>query len=179
MKLLILVFLIFVYLCSSAQNNPESDSLTIPTVHDVQSVLSLPEPLLPVSRISTELPFEFNPIFDNQKLLPDFTKKLGLNEARAFPYVYSQSFTNADLALNPFYVNGFVYNHASYRLNDRFSLGGSSYGMNSIFDPMKINSGIQQMDFRGATMFMQYKVSKNIRVETRVNISNHQTPWEP
>lgn len=43
----------------------------------------------------------------------------------------------------------------------------------------KINATIQDMSIKGASMFLQYKVSDQFKIQTRVSISNHQSPWEP
>jgi hypothetical protein len=72
-----------------------------------------------------------------------------------------------------------VFNQATYQLNDKFSVGGNSFGAQSVFDRPKINSSINEMSTKGASMFMQYKVSKNFKVETRVSVSSHKSPWEP
>ena len=63
--------------------------------------------------------------------------------------------------------------------SDKFSFGGNSFGAQSVFDKPRMNSSINDMCTKGASMFMQYKVSKNIKVETRVSVSSHQSPWEP
>jgi hypothetical protein len=64
-------------------------------------------------------------------------------------------------------------------MNDRLLVGGNSFGVQSVFDQPRMNSSMQNMSTKGASVFMQYKVSKNFKVETRVSISNHQSPWEP
>ena len=53
---------------------------------------------------------------------------------------------------------------------DKFKIGGFSYGANSVFSAPFPNQGLNNYDYRGATMFMQYKVSKNFKIETSVNV---------
>lgn len=72
---------------------------------------------------------------------------------------------------SPFFRNGAVFSSASYRLSDKFTLGGYSFGANSVFSAPFPNQGFNKFDTRGSTIFMQYKVSKNIKIETRVNVT--------
>lgn len=75
-----------------------------------------------------------------------------------------------ELAPSPFLYNGSVFSSAAYKINERFTLGGYSFGANSVFNAPLPNRGINSFDVRGSTMFMQYKVSKNFKIETRVNV---------
>lgn len=75
------------------------------------------------------------------------------------------------LVPSPFVRNGSVFSSAAYKINDRFTLGGYSFGANSVFSAPLPNQGLNSFDFRGSTMFMQYKVSKNFKIETRVNVT--------
>lgn len=71
----------------------------------------------------------------------------------------------------PFLRNGSVFSVASYQLNDKFTVGGYSFGANSIFSAPLPNQGMNQFDTHGSTLFMQYKVSKNFKIETRVSVT--------
>ena len=72
---------------------------------------------------------------------------------------------------SPFIRNGTVFSAGEYQLSDKFKIGGYSYGANSIFSAPLPNQGFSNnYDFRGNTMFMEYKVSKNFKIETRVNV---------
>jgi len=115
----------------------------------------------------------------NQPLLPDYNKNLDLKKYLNFTKTSSESFSTIGYFASPFYTNGMVFNQATYRLSDKFSFGGNSFGARSVFDKPRMNSSINDMSTKGASMFMQYKVSKNIKVETRVSVSSHQSPWEP
>ena len=115
----------------------------------------------------------------HQALLPDYTKNLDFLKSFNKSFVSSEPFSVNGFGLSPFYSNGVVFNKASYRLNDRLSIGGNSFGAHSIFDQPTMNSSMQNMSTKGASMFMQYKVSKSFKVETRVSISNNHSPWEP
>jgi hypothetical protein len=132
---------------------------------------------------ATTFPIEINTlnysIFD-QPLLPlqnknlDFLKYLNPSKQNNLSYSFSGT------SFNPVYPFGTIFNQSIYRLNDRLMIGGNSFGAQSVFDPPKLNSSIQDMSIKGASMFMQYKVSDHFKVETRVSISNgRSTPWEP
>lgn len=116
----------------------------------------------------------------NQLLLPDYNKNLDflkyLNPSNEISYSYT--FTGS--AFNPVFPTGIVFNQSSYQLNDRFLIGGNSFGVQSVFDRPLMNSTIREMSIKGASMFMQYKVNDHFKVETRISISNRRsTPWEP
>jgi hypothetical protein len=167
-------------LCVSAQEKIFSDS--IPTKHPE---LLTRQPVMEKSPIFDEASFqeEINSlnfsIFD-QPLLPsynknlDFLKYLNSSKKISLPYSFSQT------SFNPFLSFGQVYNQSAYRLNDRFVVGGNSFGTQSVFDPPKLNGTIQDMSIKGASLFLQYKVSDHFKVQTRVSVSNRpSSPWEP
>ena len=74
-------------------------------------------------------------------------------------------------APTPFLRNSAVFSAANYKLNDKFTLGGYSFGANSVFSAPLPNQGMHNFDTRGSTLFMQYKVSKNLKIETRVSVT--------
>lgn len=77
---------------------------------------------------------------------------------------------------SPFYNSGRVLSAAAYQLGNKFTLGGFSYGANSIFSTPTHNNGMNNFDSYGSTIFMQYKVSKNFKIETRVNVQQGAHP---
>ena len=72
---------------------------------------------------------------------------------------------------SPFYQNGMVLSEGAYKMGDKFTLGGFSYGANSIMNLPTLNPEMNNFDSYGSTLFLQYKVSKNFKIETRVNVS--------
>ena len=70
-----------------------------------------------------------------------------------------------------------LFNQATYQLSNRLVIGGYSYGVNPPWVAPGLPEGNNRYDFRGASMFMQYKVSKNFRIETHVSVSGH--PRQP
>jgi hypothetical protein len=76
-------------------------------------------------------------------------------------------------AYSPFYHNGTILSEAAYQLGDKFVIGGYSYGANTIHAAPYPNQRANYFDTYGSTMFMQYKVSKNFKIETRVSVGQN------
>lgn len=74
----------------------------------------------------------------------------------------------AGLAGSPFLRDETVFGGSAFHLNDRFTVGGYSFGAKSLFSAPFPNQGF---DVRGSSLFLQYKVSKNVKIETRVNVT--------
>jgi len=154
---------------------------TIPKIKEGERVkeLQLERPLLFENSFSIgEINILDKSMF-NQPLLPDYNKNLDFKKYLNYSKSSTESFSTVGYIFSPFYTNGMVFNQATYRLSDKFSIGGNSFGAQSVFDAPRVNSSINEMSTKGASMFMQYKVSKNFKVETRVSVSSHKSPWEP
>lgn len=117
-------------------------------------------------------------MFD-QPLLPDYRRNLDFKKDLGKFSEPGFSSYSTGFSIHPFFSSVQVFNQSTYRLNDHFSFGGNSFGAQSVFDQPKINQTIQDMSTKGASMFIEYKVSDKFKVQTRVSISNHSTPWEP
>ena len=115
-------------------------------------------------------------MFD-RPLLPDYQKNLNFKKYFGASGLTTESFSPVGIGFSPFFFSGSVFNQATYKLNDRLTFGGNSFGARSVFDQPKMNSSIQDMSTKGASMFMQYKISNSIKVETRISISNQQSSW--
>lgn len=76
----------------------------------------------------------------------------------------------------PFLRNAQVLSSANYKPGNKLSFGGFSYGANSIFSSPSLNPEINRFDMYGSTLFIQYKVSKNFKIETRVNVIKGPAP---
>lgn len=94
----------------------------------------------------------------------DFSHPISLNN-------YS-SFTNFTL-VHPLISSFSVQHAASYRLNNRLNLRGNSFSAGSVFNSLPPNPGFKEMNINGASMFLQYKISKNIRIEGGVSITDY------
>jgi len=136
--------------------------------------LNLEKPLLLENSFSSGEINSLDKYLFNQSLLPDYNKNLDFKKNLNFSKSTIESFSTNGFIVSPFFINGVVFNQAIYRLSNKFSFGGNSFGAQSVFDIPKINSSINDMSTKGASMFMQYKISKNIKVETRVSVSGHQ-----
>jgi hypothetical protein len=141
--------------------------------------LNMEKPLIFDDSFSLEEFNQFDKAIFSQPLLPDFTKNMNFKKDLSYSGISGESFLPVRFGISPFFTSGIIFNQATYRLNDRFSFGGSSFGAQSVFDKPKMNSSIRDMSTKGASMFMQYKFSNNFKVETRVSITNRQSPLEP
>ncbi len=72
----------------------------------------------------------------------------------------------------PFLQNSTILSHDAYAFGDKIVVGGFSYGANSVFSAPFPNQNSSNFDAYGSTLFMQYKVSKNFKIETRFNVTN-------
>jgi hypothetical protein len=116
----------------------------------------------------TGQPFEL-PRFDfNEALMNRW--KISFNDHSWNPQHFSR-FGYGHFGIHPFVRNGTVFSAGEYQFSDKFKIGGYSYGVNSVFSAPLPNQDLNNnYDFRGNTLFMQYKVSKNFKIETRVNV---------
>ena len=123
----------------------------------------------------------------NNELFPETVKLSGFDLNTEFAKMYSlnlnlynfNSMFNSGFSTgmmspfySPFYQNGMVLSEGAYKFSDKFSFGGFSYGANSMMSgPPMPTPGMDKFDSYGSTLFMQYKVSKNFKIETRFNVS--------
>jgi len=78
---------------------------------------------------------------------------------------------------NPFVSSLSITNQAHYQLSDKFMFGGNSFAGNSIFNPLPANSSFKDMNIRGASMFLEYKVSDKFKIGGSFSISNQNHPF--
>jgi len=127
-------------------------------------------------------PLELN-LFDNtlfnQPLLPSYIRNLDFLKNLNTSRIAVNSYTYSGFVFSPFISSARIFNQETYRLNNHLSFGGNSFGTQSVFDMPNLNPSIQDMNTKGASLFMQYKVSKKFKVEGRVSITNRSNPWEP
>ena len=115
-------------------------------------------------------PFDIYSALARQRYNFDLKENLNSGEPEIFTY------NQVGFYPSPFFRNGVIFSGASYKLNDKFKLGGYSFGANSIFSAPLPNQGMNNFDTRGATMFMEYKVSKKFKIETRVSVTQGKGP---
>ncbi len=178
-RLLLLLVSFCVAHIAFSQKEIVSDS--IPKLYPDESArqLMMGKPLQIDESLSTnEFLFVGKPIF-NQPLLPDYSKNLDFSKYLNFGKLITETYSFSPAGFTPFLHTANVFNQAAFRINDHFSIGGNSFGAQSVFDKPRLNPDIQDMSIKGASLFMEYKISKNVKVGTRVSISNHSNPWEP
>ncbi len=180
MKRFILILISsFAVFIASAQEEIRSDSISKNLNVSDHELHMIDKPLIFDNSFASGENFSIDPLMFHQPLLPDYTKNLDFKKYLNTQSYSTQAFSPIRYGFSPFFSNGTIFNQSIYKVSDRFSYGGNSFGAQSIFDQPKLNPSVQEMSTKGASMFMQYKVSKNIKVETRISISNHQSPWEP
>lgn len=153
---------------------PASDSvnanrdISIPHLSD--PVLNLHPDLIfePGTMLPEPLPIQFPTIDFNQRL-GRFWEDFSYSVFNPAGLPTSQSFS----LFQPFGVNAVVCNQAAFKISDKITIGGNSYGYDNIF-AAPVPAGINTFNSRGASMFFQYKVSKNIKIETRVGVNTNQ-----
>lgn len=72
---------------------------------------------------------------------------------------------------SPLLHNESIFSQSSYQISENFSLGGFSYGANSVFSPSSPNKNLNHFDTRGTTFLLQYNVSKNFKIKSRISVS--------
>ena len=173
---IILIFLSVFGLPSTGQglselSLPGIDSLKTPQAGRPDAALTVPflSPVLPFFPGDTppalEIPaFDISRYLNNGKLVSQYSIDPGMASVNGYSLFLSPS---------PFFHSGTVFNQAVYRLNEKFTLGGNSFGVNSLFSAPLPRRGGNQWETRGASMFMQYKVNKNFRIETRISVTGN------
>jgi hypothetical protein len=160
------------------------EEIVLDTIPKFQNEVALPQlhiekPLIFDDSFNTEGLNLFDQSLFNQPLFSGYNKNLDflkyLNNSRISTMSHSITYPG----ISPFYSSGIIYNQSIYQLNNRLSVGGNSFGAQSIFEQPRLNPTIQDMNTKGASMFLQYKVSKSFKVEGRVSISNRSEPWMP
>lgn len=148
-----------------------------------------------VSPIKSEYNFVYQELFNFlpnstfgplklESSMPTLNQNFNLNKGLVIDYQANTTSNLLPIAssyymLNPFVSSLSITNQAHYKLGDKFTLEGSSFVGNSIFNPLPANSSIQDMNIRGASLLLQYKVSKHVKVSGSVSISNQSQPFIP
>jgi hypothetical protein len=78
------------------------------------------------------------------------------------------------LFYSPYGFTGMILNQASYRISPKILIGGNSFGFNNILSAPVQKSLNDQWQGRGASMFFEYRFSKNFRIGTQISVSGNQ-----
>ena len=115
---------------------------------------------------------DFKSAFFKQPLFSETNWKIDFNSFTNPFSMPNQSMNSFSIGFNPAFGQFSVVNQARYQINDKLSIGGNSFAGSSIFNPMPMNRPFNEMDIKGASMFMEYKVSKKFKIETRISVTN-------
>jgi hypothetical protein len=142
-----------------------TDSASIQLKRQIEYRQLVSGELLPPENIIAFPKFDFNSGID-QRYTIGLTH--GFNNGLA-NYSYFSAATTSPY-FSPFYGNGMILSEGAYQLGSKFVLGGYSYGINSPFFAPLPNAS-NKFDRYGSTLYMQYKVGKNFKIETRFNVT--------
>lgn len=174
----IIICLVFSVSTAFAQGLIEAPMPGIDSLKRIHSLrpepgLSIPDfsPGFPISLLSEPLTLS-TPAFDINKYLRSNWKV----EYQSFNYLQpGHSIFPGSLYLgSPLSHSGTIFNQASYQVSDKVTFGGNSFGVNSIFTAPLPHPSANQWENRGASMFMQYKVNRNFKIETRISVTGNQ-----
>ncbi|NQU88017.1 MAG: hypothetical protein HQ541_19895 [Mariniphaga sp.] len=172
--------IIFLFILFS--NTAFAQGLIQPELPSVDSVLVKDSLLFPENSLTNQLLFlELAlPLFDYDPVeFPKFDFNEGfLNMQQDYNYyVFNpQGINNMNFpfAAMPLIHSSAIFSQAAYKLSDKFTIGGNSFGANSIYSSPLPNKGLNNFDVRGASMFLQYKVSNKVKIQTRISVTNRQ-----
>jgi len=148
----------------------KADSLKFSIPGMVEPVLDLPALKLDFSDFS-DFALKFNaPSFDFSSVLISRWTIDGTNTNRflIFPFI-SNYF--------PIPATGTIFNQATYQATDRLKIGGNSFGINSLLHAPLPAIGPGNYDYRGMSVFMEYKINKNFRIGGSISVSGN--PYQP
>ncbi|HBL77439.1 MAG: hypothetical protein A2W90_21275 [Bacteroidetes bacterium GWF2_42_66] len=117
----------------------------------------------------------FDAAFFNQPLFPETNWKIDFNALKNLFTANTPNNYSMFYGYNPFFSSFSIMNQARYQINDRLSIGGNSFSGSSIFDPMPMNRPFNERDIKGASMFLEYKVSKKFKIGTRIDVMNQKS----
>ncbi|WP_167618353.1 hypothetical protein [Maribellus sediminis] len=152
---------------------PEEDSVDLNTVQPAPSVLLNESVITNPDFLMYQL--QPVPLSIEQGYMNRYTVNSSVLKMPEINYIPSMSLG----MISPFYSNAQIFGGSSTKLNDKLTIGGFSYGANSIMTAPLPNRQNGNFDSYGSTMFMQYKVSKNFKIETRVSVGQQQGPPPP
>jgi hypothetical protein len=152
------------------------------------------EPLMPIVSDQDTLPSEIERSIMYQQLLTgvppledwlspagsinfDFNNNLKYFKYQGNPSTFREREGAADFIFRPgsghpgsLFWNETLFSGSSINLNNRFSFGGYSFGANAPWKNSLPNRELNQFDYRGSTLFMEYHISKNFRIGTQMQI---------
>ena len=151
---------------------PEEDSVQLQLDREILNMQLLPGPFMSTNLLE---PFQFPKVDFNANLSEYLNpNSFKITSNIIHPDDFGPGFIH--YTHSPFLKDGTVLSSAAYQLNERWRVGGYSFGANNIYTAPFPNRGFNNFDVHGSTLFMQYKVSKNFKIETRVNVTQSYGP---
>ncbi len=100
---------------------------------------------------------------------PPYT--FGIDPLSGFSYL--GSYYGAMAGVSSYFHNTEILSQAAYQLGNKFVVGGYSYGANNIMAPGATQMQNSYFDSYGSTMFMKYKISKKVSIETSISVGQN------
>jgi hypothetical protein len=95
----------------------------------------------------------------------------------AFPQArYIGAYSGMFAGASPFMHNTEILSEAAYSLGKKLVVGGFSYVANTMMMAPIPNQPGSYFDTYGSTMFMKYKVSKSVSIETSISVGQSRGP---
>lgn len=168
-RLLFILFTITIYNVSAQETLmpllPEQDSLQMETERQLM-YRNLLQGNTPTGEL---MEFQKLPEFDFEQ---ELTNRWNYNLSE-FSFYQGNFFGPGfgGISSSPFLRNATIFSEGSYQAGKNFRLGGYSFGGNSVISAPFPSQGLNNFDTRGSTLFMQYNVSKNFKIETKISVS--------
>ena len=124
---------------------------------------------------STGLNFEFQdiPAFTPKITAPPFDLSAYLKNRWVVTYTSGNGLPFFPSALFFTPVWGTLFNQAVFQASDKLKIGGNSFGINSLLHaPLPSGNG-GNYDYRGISVFMEYKVTNNFRIGGSISVAGH------
>jgi len=181
MKHFVFLILPFLTLKVMAQEGPvlmmpdEDTTMYVqPSPLSLQPEIDLPKISLSFSKLQFPK-FDFKEIHQTQYFDSEFFNSRALFSEQS-PLIRQSPFQTG---LSPFFYNSKMLSGSVTKINDKITIGGFSYGANSVLSAPFPNKNSRQFDSYGSTLFLQYKVSKKFKIEAGVSVEKNNSPFPP
>jgi hypothetical protein len=151
-----------------------------PLPYDDSAKFSKPvlyEPGLNLTGLKSELPVMAD--FNSRLAVPEFDFSGYLKTKWRVDYTSTGHFfmSPENGWFTSLFGTGTVFNQAVFQASDKLKIGGNSFGINSLLHAPLPGIGPGNYDYRGVSVFMEYKITKNLRVGGSISVSGN--PYQP
>jgi hypothetical protein len=151
-------------------------------------------PYHPEDSLKLSAPGLYEPGFNLSALKPDLFNVTDINLTFVTPSIDFSGILNKRWKIDGPFTNRFltfpsistyfffpgtgtVFNQAVYQATDKLKIGGNSFGINSLLHAPLPGVGLRNYDYRGMSVFMEYKINKNFRIGGSISVAGN--PYQP